>query len=188
MAHQRLHFMWNDHQLTRRGTSTQKLNLLIDNENTEVWVKRAFCEGVKTMLLWRLPLHCKKPTKTKQITSSSKLIIVQRNWSTCSLLQMTEGDGLVVYLKQTTVMRNRHLSHNPFKMTFTMRWKRIVLLRWNSFRKAANLDFSLQKPPLHLIQNELQKRGCWHWKTGIVPQPGIVPLLLVLQFDEFKKE
>jgi len=35
---------------------------------------------------------------------------------------------------------------------------------------------------------ELQKRGCWHWKTGIVPQPGIVPLLHVLQFDEFKKE
>lgn len=41
---------WCTHQ-QGRGTSTQKLNLQIDNENTEVWVKRAFCEGVNVVLM-----------------------------------------------------------------------------------------------------------------------------------------
>ena len=31
----------------KRVTSTQKVHLKIDNVNTEVWVRRAFCKGVK---------------------------------------------------------------------------------------------------------------------------------------------
>lgn len=45
----------------------------------------------------------------RPVTSLSKLVIVQRNLSMCGLLQMTEGDGLGVYVEQYTIMRNWHL-------------------------------------------------------------------------------
>ena len=44
---QRPHFMWDDCQLTKKGCSTQKLFFKGGTQRTEVWVKCAFCEGVK---------------------------------------------------------------------------------------------------------------------------------------------
>ena len=47
-SHQRVHFMWDDNQLTKRHTNSQVCQMLIDGKNTEVTVRRAPCEGVKT--------------------------------------------------------------------------------------------------------------------------------------------
>ena len=44
---QRPHFMCDDCQLTKKGCSTQKLCFKVGTQITEVWVRGAFCEGVK---------------------------------------------------------------------------------------------------------------------------------------------
>lgn len=46
-SHQRIHFMWDDNQLTKRHTSNKVCQMVINGENTEVNLRRAPCEGVK---------------------------------------------------------------------------------------------------------------------------------------------
>ena len=46
--HLRLHFMWNDNQLSKRHTTTRKCQIEgIEGKNTEITLRRAPCEGIK---------------------------------------------------------------------------------------------------------------------------------------------
>lgn len=113
-SYQKPHFMWDDCQFTRRDTLTQKLNQQINTDKTEVWLKRTFCEGMYVPMKVAITLQVINQEETnakimRPVTSLSKLVIVQRNLSMCGLLQMTEGDGLGVYVEQYTIMRNWHL-------------------------------------------------------------------------------
>ena len=46
-SHQRIHFMWDDNQLTKRHTNNKVCQMVINEENIEVTLRRAPCEGVK---------------------------------------------------------------------------------------------------------------------------------------------
>ncbi|CAH3027944.1 unnamed protein product [Porites evermanni] len=49
--HLRLHFMWNDNQLSKRHTTTRKCQIGIEGKNTEITLRRAPCEA-QTRYAW----------------------------------------------------------------------------------------------------------------------------------------
>lgn len=80
-AKNRMHFISEDNQLTTRGSQTKKLKTEVDGVETEVFVKRGPCEGVKicsadncsyTVANRQLKNKCKEHGSSKPLTRTGK--------------------------------------------------------------------------------------------------------------------
>ncbi|PFX32199.1 ATP-dependent DNA helicase RecQ [Stylophora pistillata] len=88
-ASTRSHFMWDDNQLSKRHSQTNKHELIVEGQKTSLFVRRGPCEGVKT---------CAAPECEYVVSNRQKINRCVNHRENCSLISSGPCTSHMVYM------------------------------------------------------------------------------------------
>ncbi|PFX15817.1 hypothetical protein AWC38_SpisGene19947, partial [Stylophora pistillata] len=185
---QRPHFMWDDCQLRTRGTSTQKVHLKIDNVNTEVWVRRAFCEGVKICTVG----NRQRRSKCKEHAAEHTLKVTGNCPAQIVYVWPVEGRRWIGCLPGTI---HNHMKPAPRVISQTVKLdiqtavKKDCSLTTKQLQKGHGIGFiPEEKSPAASNPSRIRRERQMVLEERSRLNPNIIPLVQVLEFEDFRKE
>lgn len=166
-ASTRSHFMWDDNQLSKRGSQTKKHDLIVEGQKTSLFVRRGPCEGVKT---------CAGPNCEYVVSNRQKVNRCVHHRENYSLISsgpciahmvymwpcIDDGRRCVGVVPGTRHNHNKPAPHMSSKVKEDI--QRVISddssKKTNGIMKALDLA-TFQPKPVHLqqMQTVLEKRG-----------------------------
>ena len=194
---QRPHFMWEDSQLTRRGASTQKVYLKVETTTTEIWIKRAYCEGVK---------KCTFEGCTYTVSNRQRINKCKDHASNHSLKQTGNCPAQIIYVWPAVDDGRRwigclpgtahnhekpapHIISQSVKSDIRTAVRKDCSLTTKQLQKGQGIGFlPAEKSPAASNPCRVRRERQMALEGRSKMHPNIIPLVQVLEFENFRKE
>ena len=194
---QRPHFMLGDCQLTKKGCSTQKLFFKVGTQRTEVWVRRAFCEGVKV---------CSSEGCQYTVSNRQRLNKCKDHSSSHTLKQTGSCAAQIIYVWPAVDDGRRWIgclpgtAHNhtkppPHSISQSVKEdiqaaiRNDCTLTTKQLQKGHGIGFlPAEKSVTASNPNRIRRERQLTLEGRSKLHPGIIPLVQVMKFDDFRKD